>query len=335
MGRRSVIAVGVIIVLACAVAVGTWGWRGWFAPGPLQDRAFVVVPSGASLGDIAGLLAGSGAIHSRFGFVLGARVNGLSRSLQAGEYEFTPAQSGQASARLIASGRVVIRQLTLPEGTTTASAITLINAAPGLVGEVDGTTLPEGLLLPETYNYVWGDDAGEMAARMVGAMAGALDVLWRERAPDLPLASAYEAIILASIVERETARSDERPLVASVFINRLRRDMPLQADPTVAYAVTDGTRLLERPLTRADLDFDSPYNTYRVRGLPPGPIANPGRAALHATLHPAESNFLYFVADGAGGHLFAASLEAHKRNVRRLRALEAADAVDDTGDGSP
>lgn len=298
----------------------------------------VVVPAGAGLGEIARHLADAGVIRSPLTFTLGVRSSGLARVLQAGEYAFGPDISARQAARLIASGRIVVRQFTLPEGLTTTAAAALLSAAPGLVGPLERSALPEGMLLPETYNYVWGDSANGMAGRMVAAMSALLDTLWVSRAPDLPLESPWQAVILASIVERETARDGERPLVASVFINRLRRNMRLQADPTVAYALAGPDGLLDRPLSRADLTVDSPYNTYRVRGLPPGPIANPGRAALQAVMQPAETDFLYFVADGAGGHLFAATLAEHNRNVRRLRALQAGDGAgenDQVEDGAP
>jgi UPF0755 protein len=221
---------------------------------------------------------------------------------------------------LLTSGKTIVHRLTLPEGVMSAEAAALIAAAEPLVGEI-GTIPPEGSLLPETYHFSRGDTRSDLIARMQAAQDEVLAELWPTRSDDLPFDTRREAVILASIVEKETGVAEERPLVASVFINRLRKEMRLQSDPTVVYGLTDGEGPLGRALTRADLEIATPYNTYLIDGLPPGPIANPGRASLAAVLSPAESEYLYFVADGSGGHAFAKTLTQHNRNVANWRKI--------------
>jgi UPF0755 protein len=196
-----------------------------------------------------------------------------------------------------------------------------LEAAEGLTGPLPDPP-PQGSLLPETYFFENGETRAAMLARMQKAMTDALAELWPQRAENLPFDTPEQAVVLASIVEKETGVAAERPQVASVFVNRLRRGMPLQSDPTVIFALTGGEADLGRPLLRADLQVDHPVNTYVVNGLPPTPIANPGRASLEAVLNPAETDFLYFVADGTGGHAFARTLAEHNRNVARWRAVQ-------------
>ncbi len=219
---------------------------------------------------------------------------------------------------LMVSGKTVARRLTLPEGLTSFEVVALVQKAEGLEGEVQAVP-PEGTLLPETYHYARGETRAEVVARMGRALDQVLDELWPERAPGLPISSPEQAVVLASIVEKETAVADERPLVASVFVNRLKKGMRLQSDPTVVYGLTGGKGPLGRALTRKDLQTPSPYNTYLADGLPPGPIANPGRASIEAVLNPAKTEYLYFVADGDGGHRFAKTLAEHNRNVAQWR----------------
>ena len=222
----------------------------------------------------------------------------------------------------LVAGKTVVHRLTVTEGMTSAEVVAALNAAPDLAGEI--LKVPEeGSLLPETYHYALGDNRAVLIERMQRAMARLVDELWEARDPALALDDAQQAVVLASVVEKETALADEMPVVAGVFHNRLRQGMRLQADPTVIYALTGGKKPLGRALRRADLWVESPYNTYRNKGLPPGPIANPGRAALAAVLHPAETDALYFVADGSGGHAFAKTLDEHNRNVARWRAKRA------------
>jgi UPF0755 protein len=232
-----------------------------------------------------------------------------------------PAVSPRGAAALIASGRTVVRRLTIAEGTTTAQAVSLLRAAEGLEGEIAASP-GEGELLPETYFYSWGDSRERLLARQRRAMADALADLWAKRASDLPIKTPQEAVVLASIVEKETGVPEERPRIAAVFLNRLKRGMRLQADPTVIYGLTEGKVPLDRPLSRADLETRHVWNTYVVDGLPPTPIANPGRAALEAVLKPVDTEELYFVSDGTGRHVFARTLAEHNRNVQRLRQVE-------------
>jgi UPF0755 protein len=286
-------------------------------PGPAKDDITVVLARGMGLNSIGDLLEQTGVIESALYFGFWVRTAGEPGALRAGEYRFPARVSGAEVARMLAQGDTLKRKLTISEGLGVAAVRTLLAEAEGLVGVFDGD-IPEGSLLPETYLYEWGDTRAELVARMMAAMAEVTAGLWARRDPGLALGTLDEAIILASIVEKETGLAEERPLVAGVFLNRLDRGMRLQSDPTVAYGLSLRGDF-DRPLTRADLETDHPFNTYIIRGLPPGPIANPGRAAIEAVLHPLETEFLYFVADGQGGHAFAVTLEEHNRNVARYR----------------
>jgi UPF0755 protein len=244
-------------------------------------------------------------------------------SMKAGEYKFAPKISIADSIKLLQSGKTYQRQLTIPEGLTSFEIVELVNAAEAMEGTLDISRLPaEGSLLPETYNYTHGDKRAAIIDRMAEAMKKTLAEYWTKRDPKSPIKNENEWVTMASVVERETALTTERPRVAGVFLNRLKIGMPLQSDPTTIYAVTEGKGKLGRPLTTADLRIDSPYNTYVAAGLPPGPIANPGRASLIAVLQPEEHQYLYFVADGTGGHAFGRSLDEHNANVAKWRALQ-------------
>jgi UPF0755 protein len=323
LGR--ILIAGLALAAAGAAGLGAL-WHLWTAPGPLAEPRALVVPRGAGLEEIAHRLAEAGIVADARVFGLGVVAERLDGQLKAGEFHFPASVSAREAARLLASGRTVARRLTVPEGATTQQALALLRAAEGLEGEV-ATPPAEGALLPETWFYAWGDQRGALLDRQRRAMDQLVAELWAKRAPGLPLRGPAEAVILASIVEKETAIAAERPRVAAVFLNRLRRGMRLQADPTVVYGLTRGAGPLDRPLSRADLDAATPWNTYVIDGLPPTPIANPGRAALEATLQPAPGDELYFVADGQGAHVFARTLAEHNANVARLRALERARAA--------
>lgn len=322
--RRLLRAVLLLALLAAAGAGGGWLYlRSWLErPGPLRADAVVLLPPGTGVAGIAARLAEAGAVESPLLFRLGARLTGRDRALKAGEYALRAGMPPSAIVDLLARGEVLLHKVAVPEGLTAREVWALLESSDVLAGELPAPP-PEGALLPETYLVPRGETRAKVAGRMREDMRRELEAAWASRAPDLPLRTPEEALTLASIIEKETGVPEEYPLVASVFVNRLRRGMRLQTDPTVIYALTGGagTRDLGRELTTADLEVDHPYNTYRVVGLPPGPIANPGRGAIRAALQPADTGYLYFVADGKGGHAFARTLEEHGRNVARWRRV--------------
>ena len=320
MRRRRLAGVLLALLAAAAAGFALRAWQDFNAPGPLAETRRVVVPKGAGLAPLAALLAERGVLRDALAFRVFVIVDGAQSRLKAGEYDFPAGISASAVRDLLVAGRTVMRRLTVPEGLTTAAVLNLVRKTEGLVGEPPDPP-GEGRLLPETYHYSYGDSRKDLVARMRRAMDEALARLFRDRTPGSPLDSETELLTLASIVEKETGVSAERARIAGVFVNRLKRGMRLQTDPTVIYALTGGRQPLGRALTRADLRVDHPYNTYRNHGLPPGPIANPGLAALEAATRPAETDALYFVADGAGGHRFARTLREHNRNVARYRGL--------------
>lgn len=317
--RLGILAIAVAAVLALAVG-GAWIFlqQQFRAEGPLSEEATLVVPRGAGLVTIGEQLAEAGVVSDARIFVFGVRLFAEPTALKAGEYVFAPGSSMEEVAALIASGQTVVHRLTVPEGLTSAEIVALLEATGPLEGPV-GEVPPQGSLLPETYHFHRGDSRAEVLERMRQSMETALREVWEARAGNLPLNSPEEVVTLASIVEKETGVDGERALVAGVFVNRLNRGMPLQSDPTVVFGITEGKAPLGRALTRKDLDRPTPYNTYQISGLPPGPIANPGRAALEAAVNPAETEYLYFVAAGDGGHAFARTLPEHNRNVARWR----------------
>lgn len=301
-------------------------------PGPAPSPLTVVIPAGGTA-EVARTLAAAGLIRHPLLFRLALWLE-PDGPVHAGEFAFPAHASLRVILATLRHGRPVEHHVTLPEGLTVAEITTLLERTPALSGPA-GPPPPEGTLLPATYAYLYGTPRRAILARAAEAQRRALEEAWRNRAPGLPLTSPRQAVILASIVERETAKPEERPLIAAVYLNRLRRGMRLDADPTVVYALSEGEGRLGRPLSRTDLATPSPFNTYRNAGLPPAPIGNPGLAAILAVLHPAPSEALYFVADGKGGHLFARTLEEHNRNVARYRALSRAPAGGAAADGGP
>jgi UPF0755 protein len=310
-----------LVVVASVGSFSLWAWRDWSTPGPLPEKRTIVLARGSGALDIARALGAEGVLAHPLIFLLDAEVTGDVHRLKAGEYEFEAAITPEGVAELLASGKTVRHRLTIPEGLTSAEIIAIVNAISELEGAAE-TAPGEGTLMPETYFFSLGDKRAAMVERMQRAFSRMVAELWAERGADLPLARPEEAVALASIVEKETARDEERPHVAGVYINRLRLGMRLQADPTVIYAITRGQHPLDRALGHDDLSVDSPYNTYVVKGLPPTPIANPGLAALKATLHPLKVDDLYFVADGTGGHVFAKTLAEQNQHVADLRRAQ-------------
>ena len=293
-----------------------------FGPGPGPKEGgtdtTVILRRGSSLPQIAETLADAGVIRLPFTFGVLAKLTGGGQHLRAGEYAIPARASAYDILRMIRAGLIVHHLITVPEGLSSAQVADLLNANPVLSG--DAPVAPEGAIMPQTYDVQRGQDRAEVVADMTAAQARLVAQLWAERAPGLPYKTPEQALAMASIIEKETALPAERPHVASVYLNRLAKGMRLESDPTIIYGITKG-RPLGRSLTHADVVDPTPWNTYAVAGLPPTPIANPGRASIEAALHPASTADLYFVADGSGGHVFAQTFEQHSRNVVRWRAI--------------
>jgi len=319
------LAYAALLGLCAVLAAGLWFDRAFHAMRVMPENTMMFVEPGSGIAKIARDLEAQGFINDARVFQIGARYIAWRYpkrgGLKAGEYLMPTVASTRDIIRILHMGKTFQRRLTVPEGLMAVEIIALINAADAMQGEIV-TIPPEGSLLPETYHYTRGAHRSDIVARMQKSMNTALDELWEKRAEGLPIKTREEAVILAAIVEKETAIAAERPRVAGVFVNRLRMGMKLQTDPTVIYALTEGKTRLGRALLRRDLEeVDSPYNTYKYAGLPPGPIANPGYESLAAALNPEKHDFIYFVADGSGGHAFGKTLQEHNRNVQRWRQV--------------
>jgi UPF0755 protein len=311
----------ILALVALGIALPACAFAAIMMPGPLAEKKIVVVPHGTSAAEIAALLESNGVVISPLLFRAASRLL-PGGTLQAGEYEFTPGQSIADVVLTLREGHSIVRLFTVAEGLSSAEIADLLRDNPVLTGDI-AKPPAEGSLLPESYRYSYGDGRASVIARMQKSMQDTLKELWPQRDASVPLKSPAEAVVMASIIEKETGKPEERPRIAEVFYNRLRQSMRLQSDPTVIYALTQGKRSLDRALTRDDLMFPSPFNTYTSDGLPPAPICNPGRASLAAALHPAQGDDLYFVADGTGGHVFAKDLAAHNQNVAKWDRLKA------------
>jgi UPF0755 protein len=290
-------------------------------PGPLDYATVVAIPKGEGVRQIASRLEREGVIADQRIFLGIVMYFGAHDRLKAGEYAITKHASMRNVLDTLVEGKAILYSVSIPEGLTSYQIVQKLKSHPELTGDLD-LVPPEGTLMPDTYRIARGTDRNDLVARMQSEQRRFMEKLWPQRVSNLPFETPQEAVILASIVEKETGKVDERPRVASVFINRLRKSMRLQSDPTIIYGLSGGKGTLGRGILKSEIEQMTPYNTYTMKGLPPTPIANPGRAALEAVLRPAKSSDLYFVADGSGGHSFAESYDDHKNNVTVWRQIE-------------
>ena len=322
-------AIITLFVLAAVVAGAALvlGKQRFDAPGPLAEDRVVNIPRGSGIRDISDVLMREGVIDQPWVFVGGVLVLKAREDLKAGEYQFKAHASLRDVVATIVDGRVVAHQLTVPEGLTSEQIVARLLDDDVLTGNIK--EIPrEGSLLPDTYNFNRGITREQMIQRMQQAQQRTLKEVWDRHSPDLPIKTPEQLVALASLVEKETGKPEERTRVAAVFVNRLKQKMRLQSDPTIIYGLVGGKGTLGRPIMKSEIEQQTPYNTYQIDGLPPGPICNPGRASLEAAANPARTRELYFVADGTGGHVFSETYEQHQRNVARLRAMEAGDQKD-------
>jgi UPF0755 protein len=315
-----------LLVLALLLVGGLFffGITRFYADGPTKDQTTFLVERGNGLGTIADRLEQQGLVDNRFIFQFGSLALRKEKAIKAGEYEIAAGSSMADILKEITEGTPIQYGVTVPEGFTAWQVISRVNEDDRLTGEI--TSVPvEGSILPGTYNYDRGDTRQSVVDRMQEALKTSLAEVWANRARDLPVTTPEELVILASVIEKETGVASERDQVAAVFVNRLKKGMRLQSDPTIIYGITKGQSILGRGLKRSEIEEKTPYNTYQIDGLPPTPIANPGIESLRAAANPAKNNNLYFVAAGpvpSDGHLFAATYDEHRRNVAKWRAIE-------------
>ncbi|ESX12683.1 MULTISPECIES: endolytic transglycosylase MltG [unclassified Mesorhizobium] len=323
-----VISAVMLMILAAGVSL-YFGKQAFNEPGPsVAGDTFLVKPS-TGVQDIADQLERRGLISDARIFRIAVRVYGNDSALKAGEYEIKPRASMRDIMELLKSGKSVMYSLTIPEGLTVEQALQRIAEQDALTGDMPAAKPAEGSLATDTLRFTRGATRQQMVDKLLADQKKLVDEVWQRRAPDLPLANVDDFVTLASIVEKETGRGDERSRVAAVFLNRLAKGMRLQSDPTIIYGLFGGKgKPADRPIYQSDIQKQTPYNTYLINGLPPTPIANPGRAALEAVANPSKTDDLYFVADGTGGHVFATTLAEHNENVARYRALQKKQAED-------
>jgi UPF0755 protein len=308
----------VTITLGVAFVIGK---QRFDLPGPLAQDKVVNIPRGG-IRDTTDLLMREGVIDQPYLFMASALIYKTREDLKQGEYQFPRSASMRAVLDTIVEGRVVQHAFTAAEGLTSDQIVQRLLDNEVLAGNI--REIPrEGTLLPETYRFTRGTSREQMIQRMQQAQRRVMQEVWERRMPDLPIRSPEQLVVLASIIEKETGKPEERTRVAAVFVNRIKQRMKLQSDPTIIYGLVGGKGSLGRPILRSEIEQPTPYNTYVIDGLPPGPITNPGRASLEAAANPARTRELFFVADGTGGHAFAENYEQHQRNVARLRAIEA------------
>src|SRR6202167_715742 len=315
----------ITFILVVMVAVGgtyIYGKQKIEAPGPLQEDKVVNIPARAGVTDIADILQREGVIdNNRWAFIGSVFALKARSELKPGEYQFQKNASLRDVIGTIVEGKVVQHSVTIPEGLTSEQIVARLSENDIFAGTV--REIPrEGTLLPETYKFPRGTTRDQVIQRMQQTQKRVLAEIWERRNPDIPIKTPEQLTTLASIVEKETGKADERSRVASVFVNRLRQKIKLQSDPTIIYGLVGGKGTLGRPIKRSEIQQPSPYNTYVVDGLPPGPIANPGRASLEAAANPARTRDLFFVADGTGGHAFTETYDQHQKNVAKLRVIE-------------
>jgi UPF0755 protein len=310
-----------VLLAIVGLAALILGKQRFETPGPLPADKIVNIPHGSGIRDIADVLQREGVIDQPWVFIGGVLALKAREDLKAGEYQFSAHASLRDVVATIVDGKVVAHQISLPEGLTSEQIVARLLQDDILTGNIK--EIPhEGSLLPDTYNFTRGISRELIIQRMQTAQQRLVKEVWDRHSPDLPLKTPEQLVILASLVEKETAKPEERTRVAAVFVNRLKQRMRLQSDPTIIYGLVGGRGTLGRPIMKSEIDQPTPYNTYQIDGLPPGPICNPGRASLEAAANPARTRELYFVADGAGGHVFAENYDQHQKNVTRLRSFE-------------